>query len=159
MGNDFNFLVTPFLKCRTPLVDLHKEQVSCTNKDCSKYGEYAYDKFCSKCGSKIDKITVNYRGPKANGWWLADEIDMRLWCRGEAVTDGETEIHIWLPNLRPTFKTFSADENDNKPFEIFDFSFEKEKAKFETQYKEDIEFLKSKYDECSIEYGIVRYWG
>jgi hypothetical protein len=158
MGNDFNFEITAFLKCTTHLTESTKKVKTCTNTDCVKHGKELFSTFCSDCGGSIAAVDLPAVLPKVNQWKLADEIEMRLWCRSEAIKEGDNEIHIWLPNLRPTFKTFEADENKAKPFEIFDFSIEEEKAKFENQFKEDIEFLKEKYDACSVEYGIVTYW-
>lgn len=60
MGSSLHTSVTIFIRIKDGLVkkDRPYRLETCPNKQCSRHGKYASDKFCSHCGAKIEEIEM-----------------------------------------------------------------------------------------------------
>lgn len=56
MGVDYNVYAGPYIVVFNPLKDSTEEFYSCPNKKCNNHNKPISDEFCSKCGTKIERM-------------------------------------------------------------------------------------------------------
>lgn len=58
MGNYRQLYFGPYMRIWMPEVTVSVPSQTCTNEDCKKHGEYIRHKFCSYCGSPVERINI-----------------------------------------------------------------------------------------------------
>lgn len=75
MSTDVYFYTGPYIKVFLPFEEATENLVTCTNKSCKEYGKYLHSvKFCSACGSPVDKCDVKKLEPLNMHKFLGDHL-------------------------------------------------------------------------------------
>ena len=171
--NHYTYL-GPFFECVCPIVDKEQKSNACSNKLCKyhKANTYIISKFCTECGSPVDKQTFIVKGPKVNSFALYDLLEENLSLAngnyGPYNKTDTSETHLWIPNINPKnpklpqgykSRRFYHDEGDVKYT-----AFDKETISLEIDYlgmnhEKSQKILQEQYsnENVNIRWGLIQY--
>lgn len=162
MGMNLTVSLGFYFRVNPVEVETEKSFTICSNKECSEYGKNSDKKFCSQCGSKIEKITKKETKESSRPY---DILPSKF---EDSVFQAEgSEKGIWLLNIAyPEFKIFDRNFDKYQECENYQIPFDKIAEKLESLQTEDsklkeiIDYMKEKHGEDSIqlEYGINTYY-
>jgi hypothetical protein len=164
MGIDYTTYVGPHVVCKLGKKTVSEKIRSCTNASCEQHKRAASSKFCSKCGSPIDKVEI----PKEVDTVNAHNVRMDL--LGEALYDvpgddfhfwmRDNNTHIWLANRKvPDTRSFSFDRHEIQNIPLTTEIIAAETEKFVNFYEKELFILRQEYGEenVSVVWGLIHY--
>jgi hypothetical protein len=166
MGVDYTTHIGPFVECHTFKKDSVEKYRGCDNRICGEYHERVYNEiiFCSRCGSKIEEVSIPKKENKISIQEVIEEMDENLMPPfGDYMCDwmAENDIDLWLPNKgRPDkgARKFSFDPHDGIQFAVMN---EKmiwgEISEFTNQFRKELSVLRRHYgvENVTVKWGLI----
>lgn len=167
MGVDISGYVGPFALCKNPYVPQERTMRSCTNEQCQQYKRERWDKeakFCEKCGSPIDEITIVAERPTVCWGDLIEEIEERL-CPASMEYPFEAfkeigNVDVWINNRRDV-SVGRAFDPKHECFALIPEPGETDKAiqAFEAECAESLTKIRDAYgpENVEIKWGVLTW--